>query len=63
MRLLFNNLKIAMTIFLTLNAITQEKRITQTLVSLGCFISFALILVLITSLITKDVKEKMNEKE
>jgi len=49
--------------FLTLNAITQEKRITQTLVSLGCFISFALILVLITSLITKDVKEKMNEKE
>lgn len=49
--------------FLTLSAITQEKKVVQTLVSLGCFISFALILVLITSLITKDVKEKMNEKE
>ena len=45
--------------FLTLNAITQEKRITQTLVSLGCFISLILVLVLITSLITKDVKEKI----
>ena len=49
--------------FLMLNAITQEKRVVQTLVSLGCFISFSLILVLITSLIMKDVKEKMNEKE
>ncbi len=49
--------------FLTLNAITQEKKVVQTLVSLGCFMSFTLILVLIASLITKDVKEKMNEKE
>ena len=49
--------------FLMLNAITQEKKVVQTLVSLGCFISFSLVLVLIASLIMKDVKEKMNEKE
>ena len=42
---------------LTLNAITQEKRVVQALVSLGCFIPFVLTLVLITSSIAKDVKE------
>ena len=42
--------------FLTLNAIAQEKRVVQTLVSLGCFISFVLTLVLITSSIAKDLK-------
>ena len=44
--------------FLMLNAITQEKRVVQTLVSLVCFMSFVLILVLIASSIEKDVKEK-----
>ena len=43
--------------FLTLNAIAQEKRVVQALVSLGYFISFILVLVLITSSIAKDVKE------
>ena len=43
--------------FLMLNAITQEKRVVQALVSLVCFISFVLVLVLITSSIAKDVKE------
>lgn len=49
--------------FLMLNSITQERNVVNVLVSLGCFISFTLILVLITSFIIKDVKEKMNEKE
>ena len=44
--------------FLMLSAITQEKRVVQTLVSLGCFIPFVLTLVLIASSIEKDVKEK-----
>ena len=44
--------------FLMLNAIAQEKRVVQALVSLVCFISFVLVLVLITSSIAKDVKEK-----
>jgi presenilin-like A22 family membrane protease len=44
--------------FLMLNSITQEKRVVQTLVSLGCSISFFLVLVLITSSIVKDVNEK-----
>ena len=43
--------------FLMLNAITQEKRVVRALVSLVCFISFILILALITSSIAKDVKE------
>jgi general stress protein CsbA len=42
---------------LMLNAIAQEKRVVQTLVSLGCFISFVLTLVLIASSIVKDVKK------
>lgn len=42
--------------FLMLNLITQERNVVSVLVSLGCFISFTLILVLITSLIIKDVK-------
>ena len=42
--------------FLTLNAIAQEKRVVQALVSLVCFISFILVLVLITSSIAKDLK-------
>ena len=44
--------------FLMLNAIAQEKRVVQALVSLVCFMSFVLILVLIVSSIEKDVKEK-----
>jgi hypothetical protein len=44
--------------FLMLNAITQEKKVVQTLVSLGCFIFFTLILFLIAFSIVKDVKEK-----
>ncbi len=44
--------------FLMLNAITQEKRVVQALVSLVCFVSFILVLVLIASSIAKDVKEK-----
>lgn len=44
--------------FLMLNAIAQEKRVVQALVSLGCFTSFVLTLVLITSSIVKDVKKK-----
>jgi hypothetical protein len=43
--------------FLMLNAITQEKRVVQALVSLVCFMSFVLILVLIASSIAKDLKE------
>ena len=43
--------------FLMLNAIAQEKRVVQALVSLVCFISFVLVLVLITSSIAKDVKK------
>ena len=43
--------------FPTLNAITQEKKVVQTLVSLACFVSFVLVLVLITSSIAKDLKE------
>jgi cadmium resistance protein CadD (predicted permease) len=42
---------------LMLNAIAQEKRVVQTLVSLVCFMSFVLILVLIASSIAKDLKE------
>lgn len=42
--------------FLMLNAISQEKRIVQALVSLGCFILFVLTLVLIVSLIVKDTR-------
>lgn len=44
--------------FLMLDAIAQEKRVVQALVSLGCFTSFVLTLVLITSSIVKDVKKK-----
>ena len=43
--------------FLMLNAIAQEKRVVQALVSLVCFVFFILVLVLITSSIAKDVKE------
>lgn len=42
--------------FLMLNSITQERNVVSVLVSLGCFISFILILVLITSFIIKDMK-------
>lgn len=42
--------------FLMLNAISQEKKIVQALVSLGCFILFILTLVLIVSLIVKDTR-------
>lgn len=41
--------------FLMLDAIAQEKRVVQALVSLVCFTSFILVLVLIASSIAKDV--------
>lgn len=41
--------------FLMLDAIAQEKRVVQALVSLVCFTPFILVLVLIASSIAKDV--------